>query len=109
MARVEGYGDLEHVPGSFLSVESLLVVIWSGRRSTMEIHPTFSAAPHFRGSIPHPKTDFQQESNCIPMNNPMAQVCENVIFRSKIGLPTFLGHGAPSFRKYFSGKVLPLA
>ena len=39
----------------------------------------------------------------------MAQVNENVIFRNKTDIPTILGLGAPSFRKPFSGNVLPLS
>ena len=31
------------------------------RRSTIEVHPTFSEAPHLRSSIPHPKTDFSKK------------------------------------------------
>ena len=30
------------------------------RRSTTEVHPKFSEAPHLRSSIPHPKTDFSK-------------------------------------------------
>ena len=30
------------------------------RRSTIEVHPKFSEAPHLRSSIPHPKTEFSK-------------------------------------------------
>ena len=33
------------------------------RRSTIEVHPSFSKAPHFRSAIPHPKTDFRTNQN----------------------------------------------
>ena len=39
----------------------------------------------------HPKTDFIKNQIALPMNNPMAQVYNNVIFRNKIGIPTILG------------------
>ena len=35
------------------------------------------------------------------MNNPIAQVYKHVTFRNKIGIPTILGQGTPSFRKRF--------
>ena len=45
-----------------------------------------------RSSIPHPKADSSEKSSRIPMNNPMAQVSKNVIFRDKIGIiPTIVG------------------
>ena len=69
-----------------------------------EVHPNFSEAPHLRGSIPHPKTDFSKNQIAPPMNNPMAQLYKNVIFRNKIGIPTIF----PVFKKRFSGDVLPL-
>ena len=37
----------------------------------------------------------------------MVQVCHYVIFRNKVGIPTTVGQGASSFRKNFSGNVLP--
>ena len=40
------------------------------------------------------------------MNNPVAQVYQNVIFRNKIVIPTILGKRSPSFRNYFCGNVL---
>ena len=33
------------------------------RRSTIEVRPTFSEAPHVRSSIPHPKTDISRSQN----------------------------------------------
>ena len=50
------------------------------RRSTIEVHPIFSEAPHLRSSIPRPKTDFQQKSKCLVANNPMAQVYKTFFF-----------------------------
>ena len=34
---------------------------------------------------------LQRKSNCTPMNNPMAQVYKNVIFRNNIDISTILG------------------
>ena len=31
-----------------------------GRRSTIDVPPNFSEAPHLRSFIPHPKTDFSK-------------------------------------------------
>ena len=42
----------------------------------------FSVVPHLRPE--------NKKSNCIPMNNPMAQVYKNVIFGNKIDVPTIL-------------------
>ena len=73
----------------------------------MDVPRKFSEAPHLRSSIPHPKTDFGKNIYiCIPMNNPVAQVYQNVIFRNKIVIPTILGKRSPSFRNYFCGNVL---
>ena len=60
------------------------------RRSTIEVHPKFSEAPHLRSSSTSPEYRLQLKSNCIPMNNPMAQVYQNVFFRNKIGIATIL-------------------
>ena len=69
------------------------------RRSTIEIHPKFSEAPHSRSSIPHPKTGLQQKSNCIAVNNPMAQVYTKRLFStSRLTFRRFGGKGIPSFR-----------
>ena len=40
------------------------------------------------------------------MHKPIAQLNKNVVFRNKIGIPTILGRGTPSFRKLLSGNVL---
>ena len=65
------------------------------RRSTIEVHPSFSEAPHhLRSSIPHAKTYFiQQKSNCIATKNPMAQVYKTFFFRNQDW-----GEGIPCFR-----------
>ena len=59
------------------------------RRSAIEFHPNVSEAPHLRSSVPRPKIDFV--GNFLPMNNPIAQVSKNAIFRNKIGIPTISG------------------
>ena len=51
-----------------------IVVFCVKRRSTIEVDPNFSKAPHLRSSIPHPNTDVSKKINCTPMNNSMAQV-----------------------------------
>ena len=67
----------------------------------------FSKAPHLRSSIPHSKTSFSRKTNCLPKNNPTAEIKKTpFIFRNKIGIPTISGSGAPSFRIHFSGNVL---
>ena len=126
------------VPSCLVELVSRLLEM---RRSTIEVHPKLSEAPHltllgpqsrFWGQIGQissslsPKRDcgpkrvkelytqpenwLRQRSNCIPTSNPMAQVYENVIFRSKIiGIPTSLGRGIPLLRKTNIGNVLPLS
>ena len=45
----------------------------------IEVHSSFfSEAPHLRSSTPHPKTDFSKNQTGIPINSPMAQVCDYV-------------------------------
>ena len=78
------------------------------RRSTIGIHPDFSEALSLEELHTSPGHWLQQKSNCLPMNNPMAQVYKIDIFRNKIGSPTILAEGTPSFRKYVSGNVLSL-
>ena len=84
------------------------------RSSTIVVHPEFFFdVPHLRSSIPHPKTDSSKQSNCIPMNNPMAQVYKNVIYFSKqywhcdaFGLIIVW---SPIIQKKNSRNVLPLS
>ena len=61
------------------------------RRSTIELHPIFSEAPHVRSSMPHPKTDLKQKSYRIAANNPMARVYKTFFIEIKIGVkePSF--------------------
>ena len=59
--------------------------------------------------MPHPKTDFQRKSNCIPITDPMLQVYKKIIFRTKSGIATILGSETPSIRNQVSGNVLPLS
>ena len=35
-------------------------LVWYVRRSTIEVQPYFSEAPHLRSSIPRPKIDFSK-------------------------------------------------
>ena len=48
-----------------------------------EAHPIFPETPQVRTSIPLPENRLQQSSNCIPMNNLMAHVYQNVIFPNR--------------------------
>ena len=41
----------------------------------------------------YPKTDVSKNSNYIPMNTPMAQLHNDVIFRNTIVILTILGRG----------------
>ena len=61
------------------------------RRSSIEVHPEHSEAPHLKSSMPQPTPDFSKKSSSIPMGGPMIQGCKNVIFRDKIDIPTILG------------------
>ena len=69
------------------------------RRSTIEVHPKVSEAPHLRSSIPHPKTDFRKKSKCLAAKNPMAQVYKKRKIEIKVDIPTIWDQGPPSFRK----------
>ena len=40
------------------SLVACRLVELQSRRSTIEVHPNFSEAPHLRSSLPHPKTDL---------------------------------------------------
>ena len=79
------------------------------RRSTIEVYPSVSEAPCLRSSISYPTTDFSKNQICIPMSKLMTQEYKNIIFRNKIGIPTILGQGIPSFRNQFGRNVLPLS
>ena len=48
--------------------------------STVGVHPQFSGAPHFRGSIPHPNTVFSISVIRIPMITAIAKVYKNFVF-----------------------------
>ena len=61
------------------------------RRSTIEVHSTFSEAPHLRNSIPHPKTDFSKKQIASWWIIPWPQVYKNVSVRNKNGIATSLG------------------
>ena len=64
-----------------------------------EVHPNFSEAPHLRSPKPHPKTVFSENQTAFSMDNHVARVYRNAIFRSNTGIPTILGQGTPSFSK----------
>ena len=53
------------------------------RRSTIQVLPIFSKAPHLRSSIPQPETDFSKNQNCIAASDPMARVYKNILFRNQ--------------------------
>ena len=81
------------------------------RRSTIEVHPKCSEAPHLRTSPPHPKTDLSKKTQ-IPSRktkNHRPRVYKSIFFRNKIGIPTILGQGSSLFRKPICGNVLPLS
>ena len=68
------------------------------RRSTIEVHPPFSEAPHLRSPIPLPKTDFSKKQKCIAANHPMARVFTTFLFEIKIGIQTIWAQVTPFFR-----------
>ena len=53
------------------------------RRFTIYVHPKFFEATPLRSSIPQPRTDFSKKYNCIPDNNPMAQVHKPSLFETR--------------------------
>ena len=48
------------------SFSLLPLLLLNLRRSTIEVHPKFSEAPHLRSSVPHPKTDVSTNQNASP-------------------------------------------
>ena len=74
------------------------------RRSTIEVHPTFSEAPHLTSSIPHPKTEFSKSQNASRRIIPHGLSLQNAFFSK-----SRLGSRNPVFQKQNSGNVLPLS
>ena len=70
---------------------------------TTKVRAKLFEAPLVRSSMPRPEIDLGKNQNRIPTSNLMAQVCNKFIFsnRSKPGIPTSLGWGAPSFENKF--------
>ena len=60
------------------------------RRSTVEVHPELSEAPHLRSSLPHPKNDIGKTQLLADGKSHGPNIL-NVIFRSKIDVSTILG------------------
>ena len=50
------------------------------RRSTIEVHPNFSEAPHVRSSIPLPKPEFSRNQNASRRIFPYGPSLQNVFF-----------------------------
>ena len=69
-----------------------------GRRSTIEVHPKFSEAPHLRNSIPLPETDFCISQNASRRIIPWPESTKRFFFEIKIDNPMIWGRGSPSFR-----------
>ena len=45
----------------YLSIYLSIYLPVSARRSTLEVRPEFSDAPHLSSSMSHPKTDFSKD------------------------------------------------
>ena len=67
-------------------------------RSTIEVNPNFSEAPHLRSSTPHPKTDFGKKYNASWQIVPWPKSTKSFFFKTKIEIPTIWGLGTPSIR-----------
>ena len=59
------------------------------RRSTIEVHPNFSEAPHFRSSIPHPKTDFSKNQIASWRIVPWPESTKRVFSKSRSAFQRF--------------------
>ena len=59
------------------------------RRSTLEVHPISSEAPHVWSSIPHPEADICTTSSCIPMHKAMTQVRKTPFFETRLAFQPF--------------------
>ena len=68
------------------------------RRSTIEVHPNFSEAPHSRSSIPHAKTNLNENQNASRRIIPWPKSSKRFFFSEiKIDIPTICSQGTPSF------------
>ena len=70
---------------------SIRITTFQQERSTIEVHPKVSEAPHSRSSIPHPKTDFRKNRIASRGILPWSKCTIASFFRDKIGIPTNLG------------------
>ena len=96
-----------HGCGGYINTHLLLI---HGGVSTIEVHPSFFWGSSLKELHTSPENWCQQKSKYIPMNNPIVQVYENVLFRHKIGIPTILGWKKKRYsEKKISGSVVPLA
>ena len=77
------------------------------RRSTIEVHPIFSEALHFRSSIPHLKTDFSKNQIASRPIIPWPESRKH-LFRNQDWHSDDLGSRNPVLQKQKSGDVLPL-
>ena len=72
------------------------------RRSTIDVHPNFSAAPHLGSSVPLPKTAFSKNKNA---SRPIFPWSESTFFFFSKSRLTF----RPRLSEKNSGYVLPLS
>ena len=71
---------------------------WPPRRSTIEVHPEFSEAPHFRSSIPHPKTDCSKNQNASRRKLPWPKSTKSFFSKSRLAFRRFGVKQKTSFR-----------
>ena len=79
------------------------------RRSTIEVHPTFSEAPRVRSSIPHPRTDFSKNQIASWRIISWSESRKRFVSKSRFNRSDDLASKNPVCQKQNSGNVLPLS
>ena len=69
------------------------------RRSTIEVHPSFSEAPHLRSSVPRPKTGSSKNQNASRRIIPWPKSTKRFFFRNQDRHTDDLGSRSPVFQK----------
>ena len=59
------------------------------RRSTIEVHPIFSEAPHLRSSVSHAKTDFSTNHTAFQLILPWFKLTKTPLFETRLAFRRF--------------------
>ena len=100
-------------PGNclFFNVVSLVLsgLMAPKRRSTIEVHPSFSEAPHLWSSVPRPKTGFSKNQNASRRIIPWPKSTKRFFFSKSRSTYRRFGLKKPRLSETNSGNVLPLS